>query len=81
MSDVVARAKAALEGVDDGPWRVIGYGNIQSLATRPRVAKVTTTANAAFVASARTLIPELIAEVERLRSIARITKAYLEAQR
>lgn len=66
--DIVQRARAALEGVDGGPWRVIGFGNIQSAATRPRVAKVTSAANATFVAQARSLVPDLVAEIEKLRA-------------
>ncbi|MBB3752644.1 hypothetical protein FHT44_005156 [Mycolicibacterium sp. BK634] len=81
MSELTDRAKAALEGVTEGPWNVVtlrgghhgvshgvynfptvvyahsdweGYGNGSSLA------------NARFIAQARTLIPKLIAEIERL---------------
>lgn len=75
MSDVVERAKAALEGVTEGPWKapatLLGtpcttvFGNSQHVAyfhtgNRP---------NAEFIAQARTLVPELVAEVERLRKV------------
>lgn len=96
MSDIVKRAKAALEGVTKGPWFV---GNeIDGIRSgRPtvvhapnpdfpgslRVVTVDQTrlhfgstqrtkgqdeANVAFIAEARSLVPELVAEIERLRA-------------
>ncbi|AFL47992.1 hypothetical protein AVANI_88 [Mycobacterium phage Avani] len=78
MSDVVARAKAALEGVTDGPW-VAEFSGEQGNCVIPHDAQSTREAvcvtrlyhqqaDAEFIASARSLVPELIAEVERLRA-------------
>ena len=64
--DVVARAKAALQGVPDGPWTHIGGGHVEGAQGIP-VAKVWGLNKAAFIAQARTLVPELVAEIERLR--------------
>lgn len=68
MTDVVARAKAALEGVYQGPWINVGGGNIHvdPVGSRPPTAKTWTKANGDFIAAARSLVPELVAEVERL---------------
>ncbi|AFL47995.1 hypothetical protein AVANI_91 [Mycobacterium phage Avani] len=70
MSDVVERAKAALEGAYEGPWVQVGGGNINvdPVGHRPPVAKAWTRGNGEFIAQARTLVPELVAEVERLRA-------------
>ncbi|AEK07844.1 hypothetical protein FDI59_gp097 [Mycobacterium phage Yoshi] len=70
MSDVVERAKAALEGAYEGPWVQVGGGNINvdPVGHRPPVAKTWTRGNGEFIAQARTLVPELVAEVERLRA-------------
>lgn len=70
MSDPVARAKALLEGVTEGPWVQVGFGNVQRVPAGdfPPVAKAWRTANGEFIAAARTLVPELVAEVERLRA-------------
>lgn len=69
MSELVDRAKASLEGVTPGPWQVVGYGNIHShtVGEHPLIGKVYSKGNQQFVAAARQLVPELIAEVERLR--------------
>ncbi|WP_087075917.1 hypothetical protein [Mycobacterium dioxanotrophicus] len=108
MSDVVERAKAALEGVTPGPWTWDGdtfsdaaehkcphgtqwtdhgpdlvRGNEDGSAIEEYSADndvITSggydasgleikTADAEFIAAARTLVPELVAEVERLRKI------------
>ncbi|AXQ64571.1 hypothetical protein KNU83_gp080 [Mycobacterium phage LilMoolah] len=80
MRDVVERAKAALEGVAYGPWEfdcsdegmqavggpVIWLGD-GDLGFRVE-AHYQDDRNAEFVAQARTLVPELVAEVERLRA-------------
>lgn len=69
MSELVDRAKASLEGVDpyspwevdvfsDGTWAVYAADSLKATSTDYRVAK--------FIAAARQLVPELIAEVERL---------------
>ncbi|AVI04339.1 hypothetical protein SEA_NORMANBULBIEJR_83 [Mycobacterium phage NormanBulbieJr] len=78
MSDVVERAKAALEGVTDGPWR---WGDEDDLITADSHARPVITVNcynesvnvenprdSQFIAQARSLVPELIAEVERLHT-------------
>lgn len=67
---MVERAKAALEGVRVAPWQVVGYGNLHAgePGEHPPLGKIYGTANAAFVAAARSLVPELVAEVERLRT-------------
>ena len=69
MTDIVDRAKAALEGVTDGPWVVVGYGNIHHdpVGTHPPVAKAWNRANMNFIVAARSLLPGLIEEVEQLR--------------
>lgn len=67
--DVVQRAREALEGVRTGPWQVVGYGNLHAgvPGEHPPLGKIYGGPNAAFVAAARSLVPELVAEVERLR--------------
>lgn len=86
MTDVVARAKAALEGVTEGPWEVSaqatpGYSPHYGVASQgrsyPNVAYAETNyegygngsrkADAEFISEARSLVPDLVAEVERLR--------------
>jgi hypothetical protein len=79
--DVVARAKAALEGVT-APWSVDpdGTGGEPDWddgelwldvngAHGGWVAHCQDRATAEFIAAARSLVPELVAEVERLRSV------------
>lgn len=83
MSDVVERAKAALEGVSDGPWRwepskYIRSGYVITAQNRTALHAADWNADygpfpeqfnhadANFAAEARSLVPELIAEVERL---------------
>lgn len=78
MSDVVERAKAALEGATPGPWEAtwedadkwwsVTAGPIDNMVC-PEVTTVDgRPADAEFIAQARTLVPELVAEVERLRA-------------
>ncbi|AXH69201.1 hypothetical protein SEA_RYADEL_104 [Mycobacterium phage Ryadel] len=93
MSDVVARAKAALEGVTEGPWETRVHAMPGATVDEWYVREIThtfdpsmhrlnvlkvrgathaarqccwppTVADAEFIASARSLVPELIAEVE-----------------
>jgi hypothetical protein len=69
MSDIVQRAKAALEGATDGPWEIVGGGEYVTgvgILAAPDDGGVTS-GDAEFIAQARTLVPELVAEVERLR--------------
>lgn len=77
MSDIVERAKAALRNTIPGPWEAVyasptmnGIPTYQVKPTgRPGVVLGATTdgESALFIAASRTLIPELVAEVERLR--------------
>lgn len=86
MSDVVDRAKAALAGVTEGPWKwerntltggiggydeVITPGPVECMSYCYGGTSVIELENPEhdreFIAAARTLVPELVAEVERLR--------------
>lgn len=71
-TDVVERAKAALEGTTQSPWDAVeaAYGGEWWIELRHRrtVARELDGPDARFVAAARSLIPELVAEIERLRS-------------
>lgn len=83
-ADLIARAKAALEGVTEGPWRAslldgIDYEDGSSCIRggvypdeRGSTPVFLTSGgidrrDARFIAASRTLVPELVAEVERLR--------------
>jgi hypothetical protein len=97
VTDAVERAKAALEGVTDGPWKIdrheendydsvtVGAGTyLQSpgiYTSTDLIHKVDTygieldspdyeriVADAGFIAAARALVPELVAEIEWLHS-------------
>ena len=101
MSDLVERAKAALEGITEGPWdhrtaphpdsgethaeylagSLINSGEplhvLIAESAEPQFAYIVPAVtgdgpmserNAEFIAAARTLVPELVAEVEKLRS-------------
>ncbi|AVO21766.1 hypothetical protein SEA_JEON_63 [Mycobacterium phage Jeon] len=70
MSDVVARAKAALEGVTEGPWTWTHGMDARAMVLGPDNLRVKLEGyrDAEFIAQARTLVPELVAEVERLRA-------------
>jgi hypothetical protein len=63
--DVVARAKAALEGVTPGPWEMRD-SFVYPLSISARLGGIWPV-DAQFIATARQLVPELVAEVERLR--------------
>ena len=92
MTDVVARAKAALEGVTEGPWNCHDFGHYGDsepssiviyagdkfdwhavcdgdllFSTAAWDAQEDT--DARFVCAARSLIPELVAEVEKLQGV------------
>lgn len=79
--DVTDRARAALEGVTDGPWEVNGFGNINRTpgGEHPPVAKAWRTPDAEFIAASRSLVPELLAEVERLRAGREVERRMLHA--
>lgn len=70
----MARAKAALKGVTEGPWdapaQLLGSPctTVFGAGRRHVLYHAGGYTDAQFVAAARTLIPELVAEVERLRS-------------
>lgn len=81
--DVVTRAKAALVGIHDGPWKAVNVGNIHwgvsdgehgfpnvvyAQCSYDGYGNGSRQADARFIAAARSLVPELIAEVERLRT-------------
>ena len=89
MTDIIERAKAALEGVTEGPWKWSrncqrleggkdGYGEV--IAPGPvdcmshcyggtsTIEFENEPHDAEFIAAARTLVPELIAEIERVRA-------------
>ncbi|AEJ95293.1 hypothetical protein FDI61_gp009 [Mycobacterium phage Marvin] len=70
MSDVVERAKAALEGVTEGPWTWTHGMDARAMVLGPDNLRVKLEGyrDAEFIASARSLVPELIAEVERHRA-------------
>jgi hypothetical protein len=83
MTDVVERARSALEGVTKGPWDTVsGASNVWHFPDederdqRPTIilggnhqAGHVRQEDAEFIAAARQLVPELIAEIERLRGI------------
>jgi hypothetical protein len=90
MNDFVAEAKAALEGVTEGPWEYdtsaetmnlfrgpvvwLGDGDLGAHVGRGVVAvenHYQEDENGRFIAAARTLVPALVAEVEKLRSAAK----------
>lgn len=70
MSELVDRAKASLEGVDPyTPWDVEPFGDgpyFGVYAADSLHAECRNEATAKFIAASRQLVPELIAEVERL---------------
>lgn len=100
--DVVTRAKAALEGITEGPWEhhvapsdgsaetpaeylantLIGSGEplhvLTARSPEPKFAYIvpavtgdgpTSAVNAEFIAAARSLVPDLVREVQRLRRL------------
>ncbi|SHQ53480.1 hypothetical protein [Mycobacteroides abscessus] len=84
MSELLDRAKASLEGVDpyvpwdvdvfsDGSWAVYAADSLKATSTDYRIAK--------FIAAARRLVPELIAEIERLERVLQGRVRELERER
>lgn len=73
-ADVVARAREALENVTRGPWKLGNRGYPDVVHTpngclwHPTRGDINNQRDGEFVAASRSLIPELIAEVERLHS-------------
>ncbi|MBN7552955.1 hypothetical protein [Mycobacteroides abscessus] len=83
MSDISERAKESLEGVTRGPWKM---GNRrqpdvvhtpQGCLWHPELGFINHHRDGEFIAVARQLIPDLIAEVERLEGALRRTNARL----
>jgi hypothetical protein len=87
MTDIVDRANKVLEGVTPGPWytvvdeiatQVQGFPILDSekyeiVGTEGFYGDYDTDwINARFIAEARELVPELVAEIERLRDALRI---------
>lgn len=87
MSDIVDRARQALEGVTEGPWQwerntltggqgaygdVLAPGPVECMSHCYGGSSVIESDNPEpdrqFIAAARTLVPELADEVERLRA-------------
>lgn len=75
MDDVVDRAKTALEGISEGPWKM-GNRNYRDVVMtpsgclwHPALGCINHKPDGGFVAAARELVPELVAEVERLRQL------------
>lgn len=75
MSELVGRAKASLEGVAEGPWSLdpekyadTPYGKYRDVdgPNGGWIAHAQDRTHARFIITARQLVPELIAEVERL---------------
>ncbi|MAY48822.1 MAG: hypothetical protein CMH38_03505 [Microbacterium sp.] len=64
---LLARARAVLDGVTEGPWVQVGFGNVQQVPAgqHPPVAKAWRSANGEFIAQSRTLVPELVALAAR----------------
>lgn len=94
MSDIIARAEAALEGVTEGPWTVESQVDHMSGETeywlpeieqwrgyRNNIQCGTDKALARFIAAARTLVPELIAELKSARAQLALLAAAAEADK
>lgn len=88
--DVVDRAKAVLENVTAAPWRTEPGDEVGDAAVFVDVGPSLfwcpdcgTNAEAggreaAFIVAARTLVPELVAEIERLRALDFHARAFAE---
>lgn len=79
MSDVVERAKAALEGITKGPWRFNSRKHPGVVMTpygclwHPGRGEVNNGPDGEFIVAARELVPELVAELEaRERQVSRL---------
>jgi hypothetical protein len=67
MSDIVARAEKALVGVTDGPW-VLSEPDGNWIWPHVCNTYASSPADSAFIAAARTLVPELVAELKTARA-------------
>ena len=74
MTDLIEQMKASLVGVTDGPWYV-GPGLAVQDEHGNTIALVRAKVERAFIAAARTLLPEAIKEIEELRSRAEAAEA------
>jgi len=66
--DVVERARAVLEGVTPTPW-VLSQPDGNWISPHVCNTYGHNRADAEFIAAARSLVPELVAEVERVRQL------------
>ena len=83
----LAEIKARVEAATPGPWFVnmtkvwAWKGALRGVDDRKMFLTEASPANAYFIANARTAIPELIAEVERLREhVASLEHAYKDSR-
>lgn len=78
----LAELEALANAATPGPWQPqddIGYGRgIETLAYNEDVGVLFGEADAAFIASARTAVPKLIAEVRRLRKLLERCRPYMD---
>ncbi|KQH75570.1 hypothetical protein AO501_25165 [Mycobacterium gordonae] len=72
--DIIARAEAALEGISPGPWKIRFNGHWAHVVMTPNgcvwnpdTGKVNDRRNGEFIAAARQLVPELVAELKTTR--------------
>lgn len=75
VDDLITRAEAALEGVTEGPWMVMpgAHGNVWQFPDEGQSRLIVhcglmTPPNAEFIAAARSLVPELVAELKTTRA-------------
>lgn len=87
MSDIVQRAKAALEGVTAGPWETERSKYVSGWYIFPKGGATVLHAvdseglappDFQFLAAARTLVPELVDEIEKLRTEVAFAKDGME---
>ena len=90
--DVCDRARQALDGITDGPWEIESHKDMMSGETDYWLVEIAQWRSyrnnvnvgadlplAEFIAAARTLVPELVAEVERDRARLAEWRAQYEA--
>ena len=78
MTDLIERMKASLVGVTDGPWDV-GQGIAVQDEHSNTIALVRAREDRAFIAAARTLLPEAIEEIEELRTRSDLAQSTIKA--
>ncbi|OBJ62513.1 hypothetical protein [Mycobacterium asiaticum] len=86
MTDIVERAEAALEGVTPGEWEWNRWGGLVAgrevyvLDFDGMASEITyTEADGEFIAAARQLVPELVAELKTARAQRDEFRAQLDA--